>query len=205
MFLIKKNIFYKISSNENGVVALEFALVSPVIIFSIMAILQLGLAAWAKSTLEISIKNAARFAITGESDLVEIKTRDEVIMESVKDAMSLFPLAPSKEIIMTTKVYSNFEGIGKPEPDDNNNGVCDAGETYTDLNGNGVFDLDSARTGFGNANDVVIYQVTFPLDTMIPIVGDILRDSGFFNLQAKAAVQNEPFGTAAVSAMVRAC
>jgi Flp pilus assembly pilin Flp len=195
----------RLKYSETGVTAVEFALVVPIIIFTIMSVLQIGIAAWAKSTLEISMREAARFAVTGMDDPDSGVTRNLAILEKVKQDMTTFPLAPSRNITLTTKVYPSFEDIGRPEPEDNNNGVCDAGESYTDTNGNGRFDADAARTGFGNANDVVIYEVTFPMNTVIPVVGDMLRNAGFFTLKSSAAVQNEPFGAATVNPLVLPC
>jgi Flp pilus assembly pilin Flp len=205
MYSILNKSIKKLKASQAGVTAVEFALVVPIIIFTVMAVVQLGLAAWAKSTLEISVREAARFAITGSDDIDSGNTRDIAIIRKVQEDMSSFPLVPSQNITVTTKVYSSFEDIGKPEPENNDNGVCEAGESYTDLNGNGRFDADSARTGFGNANDVVIYEVMFPLDSIIPIVGDILRNAGFFNLKSKASSQNEPFGAITLNPRVLTC
>ncbi len=191
---------------QRGATLVEFALVSPLLILTILGILQVGLAGWAKSTLENSLRDSARFAVTGADDPASGKSRADAILDLVEQRMSDFPKNPTGVMTLTTKVYPSFEDIGRPEPENDGNGVCDAGESFTDINGNGSFDADAFATGFGAANQVVIYEIQFPLQAIIPLIGEFLPVANLFNLKASAAVQNEPFtGAAAAEPLVIPC
>jgi TadE-like protein len=191
---------------QRGATLVEFALVSPILILIILGALQIGIAGWAKSTLENSLRDSARFAVTGADDVASGKTRADAILDLVEKRMSSFPKSGAAPMTLTTKVYPSFEEIGRPEPENDGNGVCDAGESYTDINGNGAFDADAFTTGYGAANQVVIYEVQFPLEAIIPLIGEFLPVANLFNLKASAAVQNEPFtGAAAPEPLVLSC
>ncbi len=195
----------RLATDTRGVAVIEFALLSPVVILVILGGLQMGLAGWAKSTLENGLRDAARFAITGNDNVDTGLGREAAIKDLIEKRMSSFPLAAGGNIELVTKVYSSFEDVGRPEPEDNGNGVCEPGEHFTDVNGNGVFDMDAARSGYGSANEVVIYTVKYPLRAVVPLVGRLLPTEGVFNLTASATVQNEPYGIAGSTPAILPC
>ena len=97
------------------------------------------------------------------------------------------------ELVMTTMVYENFGDVGQPEPftDDNANDAYDAGEDFNDVNGNGVWDEDMGAAGLGGPGDVVVYQMSYDWDIIIPMFEPFFGES--ISLDANIAVRNEPF------------
>lgn len=69
----------------------------------------------------------------------------------------------------------------------------DAGEAYTDVNGNGQWDADMASAGVGNAGDIVVYAVRYPWTVVTPIISDIVGNNGVVNITTHAVTKNEPF------------
>ncbi len=184
-----------VSGNVRGTAAIEFAIIAPVFILILLAVLQFAIIGWAKSTLETALRDAARFAITGAKGTEA--TREASIIAGIDQRMSSFRRQYGQPIIVTTKVYPTFEDIAQPETivmDANSNGVCDTNDQYIDFNLNNTYDLDMSKTGYGGPSDVVIYSATFPLEAMLPLNTGIFNLGQVFNLKAIAAVQNEPYG-----------
>jgi TadE-like protein len=184
--------------NTRGLAVIEFAFVGPMLILVIFMILQIGMLGWAKSSLETAVRDAARFGITGDPGTGA--TRDASIVAAIETRMSSFRRVAGQQIIVTSKVYPTFEDITQPEkikPDVNNNGVCNPGDSFEDYNGNGVYDADMKKSGYGGPNDVVIYDVTYPLEPIVPATSSFFGFGSIFNLKATVAMQNEPFAPAA--------
>ncbi len=182
--------------NTQGAALVEFALIAPMFILIMFVVFQIGMIGWAKSTLETAVRDAARFAITGEKGTAA--TREASIIAGIDERMSSFQRRLGQPITVTTRVYPTFEDIAQPEKivmDANANGICESGDQYVDFNGNGVRDADMAKTGYGGPNDVVIYTATFPLEALLPLNTGAFNLGQVFNLKAQAAVQNEPFGS----------
>jgi hypothetical protein len=193
----------RLGRNCRGASVVEFALIGPMFILVIFIVLQIGMIGWAKSSLETAVRDAARFAVTGATGTGP--SRDASIIAGIESRMSMFHLVPGQHITLTSKSYPSFADMAQPEKmknDANSNGVCDAGDTYFDYNGNGIHDADMAKLGYGGPDDVVMYNVTFPLDPIVPASASLFHFGSVFNLQATAAVQNEPFGTAPALAVL---
>ncbi len=181
--------------NTRGTAAIEFAIIAPVFILILLAVLQFGMLGWAKSSLETAVRDAARFAITGAVGTQA--TREASIIDGIDKRMSSFRRQYGQPIVVTTQVYPTFEDIAQPEKivlDANGNGVCDTNDQYIDFNENNAYDLDMSKTGYGGPSDVVIYSATFPLEALLPLNTGMFDLGQVFNLKAQAAVQNEPFG-----------
>jgi TadE-like protein len=186
--------------NSRGVALVEFALIGPLFILLVFIVLQLGMIGWAKSSLETVVRDAARFALTGQNGTKA--TREASLIDGIEQGMSMFQRQAGQPITVTTKVYPTFEDIAQPEKivlDTNANGVCETGDQYQDYNMNGTYDTDMAKIGYGGPNDVVIYNVAFPMEALLPLNQGLFDLGQVFNLKASAAVQNEPFGAMIVA------
>ena len=143
------------------------------------------------SVLEGSLRDAARFGITGFTPTGV--NREDVIIDKVQSAtMGLVPITASN---ITTLAYSDFSEVGQPEPyiDDNPaNGMYDAGESFTDVNGNGQWDADMGTPGLGGACDVVVYRVETQWSLMLGLMASSVGQT--IDLTASTAVRNEPYG-----------
>jgi hypothetical protein len=121
-------------------------------------------------------------------------TRQQTILNAITSRASSL-LDPTK-LSVSSKFYKQYDQINDPEPfiDTNGNGARDVGESFTDINGNAVWDADMASSGYGSAGDVVVYTVSYPWALATPIIGDLIGgEQGIFNITTHAVVKNEPY------------
>jgi hypothetical protein len=181
--------FWRQVAEDGGKAAIEFAFIAPVFLGMIGAIMEFSGIMFVQALLEGSAREASRYGITGFN--MEGVSRDEQILAIVeKNTLGLIDL---DELHMTTLVYENFGDVGQPEPftDENGNEAWDAGEPYTDVNGNGSWDEDMGAAGLGGPGDVVVYQMSYDWDIIIPMFVPFFGEA--ISLEANIAVRNEPF------------
>ena len=94
-------------------------------------------------------------------------------------------------------VYDSFDDIGEPEPftdQEPMNGAYDAGEPFSDTNGNGTWDADMGTAGVGGPGDVVVYTVSYDWPLLTGMLFSWMGTDGKVPLRASIAVRNEPYG-----------
>ena len=175
--------------NQEGVSAIQFALLAPIFIFAMIAALQLGIVMIIENALEGAAREASRFAIV-DANL----DRESAIRNHVKDTASDLSggIVKKDNVLISVKAYDKISDLGRPEPftDLNGNGEYDVGETYVDTNGNGQWDADQGVSGsFGEPGAAVIYEISYVYDTIIPI----FNFNRFYTVTAKTIVVNEDF------------
>lgn len=176
---------------QEGVAAVEFALIAPVALLLIMGIIETSLVMFAQNVLESATFAAAR---TGKTGFVETDaTREATIRSVLEDRGGV--VFDTSLIDITSLTYARFDQIGDPEPyiDANNNQMRDDGENFTDVNGNGLYDTDMGADGVGNAGEIVVYTVSYPWNIFTPMVQDFLAEDGVITLSSRMVIQNEPF------------
>ncbi|MCT8268503.1 pilus assembly protein [Afifella sp. JA880] len=182
-------------SDEDGATAVEFALISPLLIFMMMGVVELGLYLSAESVLEHASYTATRLGRTGYTDKDNKLTREQTIRAALEGDASVL-IDPAK-VKISSRSFTDFDEMtAGPEPfiDANGNGVRDDGENYTDLNGNGKYDDNSGTAGYGGKNTVVVYTITYPWKFITPMIGSILGGSdNTLDITVHAVVKNEPF------------
>lgn len=180
--------YRRLCTSQDGGTAIEFALVSSLLFMLTLAIIEYSYMMFIASTLESAVLSASRFGITGRT--IEGVTRDEVIRDIINERT--FGLVPTESITIETKVYPSFDKIEQAEPfdDQNHNGSRDEGESFTDVNGNGVWDSDMGAAGLGGPGDVVLYTVDYTGGALTKMFTPILGDIRY---HATVAVRNEPF------------
>ncbi len=183
-----RNIFW---SDENGVTAIEFALIAPILLLLIMAITEISMIMYAQSIMESAAFSASRTGKTGY--IASNFSREQTILNELNHRAS--SLLDSSKITINTTTYGQFSEIGQPEPfvDVNGNGKRDAGENYTDVNGNGQYDNDMGISGAGGGSQVVVYTINYPWPVFTPLIGALIGVQDHINISARAVVQNEPF------------
>lgn len=176
---------------ERGVTAIEFALIAPAVLMMTFGTIEFGLLLYAQSVMESATSNTSRLGKTGYSDSGISRQQTLINMLAARSE----PLLDRNLFTVTTKVYPSFNSVNQPEPflDANSNGIHDAGETYTDVNGNAQWDADMGLDGLGNANDIVVYTVTYPWNVMTPVMREFIGTGGVINLTARTVVKNEPY------------
>lgn len=176
---------------EGGGALAEFALTAPVVIFMLVAILELGMYLFVEALLEASVREAARYGITGqEAGAAAREARIEAILG--ERTLGLLDIDVDSVAI---KVYDSFASIAEDEPftDTNGNGTRDGGEPFQDRNGNGTWDADPGVPGVGGPRDIVVYRVTAEWHTFTPFLAHVFGDNGTMRLKASVPVLNEPF------------
>lgn len=156
---------------RRGATAIEFALLAPILFVMIMGTIELGLVLAADMVLKNATYNASRTGRTGF--VAEESTRGATITELVHDRAGL--LMDASRVKIESRVYATFGAIRVPgasdDPEDEKFGVV----------------------GYGGAQQVVLYTVTYPWTFVTPLVGRMFSEEGVLTLKATAVVQNEPY------------
>ena len=165
---------------------------APILILSVLGIIELGMILFVTSLLEGSVRSAARFGITGYSPTGI--SREERVLQILEENTA--GLVDMDTVVFTQTVYPSFDSIGSPEPyvdDSPANGAYDAGEEFQDINGNGQWDSDMGVDGVGGPGDVVVYTVRVDWQLLTPMLAPFIGDGGVLPLSASIVVRNEPF------------
>jgi Flp pilus assembly protein TadG len=191
-----KSFISKVRRNNDGSAAIEFSFTAPLLIMTIVAIMEFSMILFLNASLEGSLRDAARFGSTGFTP--EGVNREDVIISKIK-AATLGLVAIDADHV-TTLVYTDFSEVGQPEPftdDSPANGVYDVGELYNDVNGNGQWDSDMGTPGLGGACDVVVYRIHTEWKLLLGLLASTIGNP--ISLDASTAVRNEPYGNAPCS------
>lgn len=207
----------RLRRNKDGVAAIEFALLLPVLMTMSFGIMEISLCMASLVTLEGGLKQASRYGITGQANAtptVDQQTfmtnytpsqfstadnRTKMIMAILnQNTLNLINL---NNATITTKIYSSFSAVKNgepfvdrpdhPHPGDPANGVYDVGEQFSDLNCNGHWDGPGASgTGAGTAGDIVVYTVHYDWPVLTPFAGPLIGKlkSGKYVISMSASV-----------------
>ena len=174
--------------DKRGNTAVEFGILFPTMLFMFVGLMEFSVYFWLDAVLENAALHASRYGITGNTN--SGMTREESITAAIQE--HTYNMVKISDLTMSQTVYDSFSDIGQPEPyaDANLNGQYDAGETFTDVNGNSVWDSDLGTAGAGGAADIVVYNIEFTSSGITGLLSPVLD-----NMKHKAvvAVRNEPF------------
>ena len=104
--------FQRFIRNDDGAVAVEFALVSGFLIAALLGILELGMIYFVTSTMEGAVRDAARYGTTGQTPATGTRA-DQIVAIANKHTLNMLNLTSGN---VTTKIYRNFASIGLAEP-----------------------------------------------------------------------------------------
>ena len=185
--------------DQDGAAALEFALMAPLLFLMIFGTLEMAHSFYVKGVLTGAVNAAARNSSlqTGPTSQTTI---DAAVSKIIKTGV------PNSTVTFTRKNYAEFTSIGKPEDftDTNKNAKRDAGECFTDMNGNSLWDADMGKTGLGGADDVVVYTVSISYTTMFNI-GTFWGLPKTQKVNSTTILQNQPFSTQSERVGVQVC
>jgi Flp pilus assembly protein TadG len=175
---------------QRGVTAIEFAIIAPVLLLLLLGILEFSLIMLVSNIMESATSLSARLGKTGYTE--SGKSRQDTILDEIHNRAGV--LIDPTQLTVTSKYYKQFDQINDAEPwnDTNHNGTPDPGE-WTDINGNGTYDTDMAQAGYGNADDIVVYTVSYPWKIVTPIVSELVGHNGTYTITTHAVVKNEPY------------
>jgi Flp pilus assembly protein TadG len=177
--------------NADGVTAVEFALVAPILLLLIIGILEIGLIVTAQAMLNNATFMGSRTGKTGYKESGQ--TQAQTISSAIKKAASSY-LDPAK-ISLSSVAYPDYGTIGVAETftDTNKNGKWDSGEAFVDKNGNGKYDDGKGSAGTGGSSEIVVYTATYNWTLRTPMMSRLIGTGGVLPLSAKAVVKNEPY------------
>ncbi|NVJ97064.1 MAG: pilus assembly protein [Alphaproteobacteria bacterium] len=180
--------FVKFGKREDGSALIEAALGLPILLATIIGVLEIANFYFVTATMENAVLHASRFGVTGSFD--EGSSRETQLLEVIEE--QTYGWVKMDEVSVETLVYETFGDIGEEEPysDDNGSGTYDPGEDYSDVNGNGQWDSDMAVAGLGDAGDIVFYRISYPAPSLTGF-GDWMGKT--INITSTVAVRNEPF------------
>jgi Flp pilus assembly protein TadG len=178
--------------SRKGVAGLEFGIAAPALVLATVGVVELGTMMFVSSLVEGGLREAARFGITGYSP-VGVSREDRIRQIIGENTIGLVDMSTAT---IATQVYPSFGDVGQPEPYEDSspvNGAYDVGESYQDINGNGVWDADMGASGAGGPGDVVLYTVEVDWPALTPLFEPIYSLTGNIRMRASVAVRNEPF------------
>ncbi|QIK77874.1 pilus assembly protein [Sphingomonas piscis] len=189
-----KRTLARLAHDCRGAAAVEFAIILLPLSIVLIGGLDLGYQSYLRATLQGTLNDVARLASVESPDLgTSGATLEAKVENAIKQRMSV--LAKDGSYTIRMRNYSSFSGAGKPEPlvtDKNNNGRYDAGDCWQDINPNGSFDLDSARSGIGGASDVVFYDVTESVPRILPMAKLVGLPANHV-VKASVAIRSQPY------------
>lgn len=187
----------RLRSDASGAAVVEFALVAPVLVMTLMGMFDMTYNIYTSAMLEGSVQKAARDS--------SVEDADSVVDNRVREAVRA--ISPDATLTFTRSSYDSYANVAKPEDftDLDSNGACNDGEPFEDANGNHAWDRDRGTSGFGTARDAVLYEVTVVYDRAFPISGFVPGISPRITTVARTVLRNQPYGQQQSSVQVGNC
>jgi Flp pilus assembly pilin Flp len=191
---VKLNIFHTIAEDEKGATALEFSLMLPVIMLAIFASTELLMQIYLRSNIHFFARQAARDSIVGTASLAAIEN-------SLRKKIEILPgVKKGNDLVISICQQDGCDAkttaTSELTDDTNSNNICDAGETFTDFNRNGLPEKigdTSSGNSLGGPNDPVIIAIQ-------ATAGNFFRALSFsdalavaYNFNVRAVGTNEDF------------
>lgn len=174
-----------LAGDQTGAASVEFAMVAPVMLMTLFGMFDMGHGMYTKSLLQGAIEQAARGSTIEGATTGTLDTKVAKVVRQI---------APNATVTFTRKSYTNFTSIGTPEEftDTDNNGSCNSGETFEDVNANAIWDANQGYTGNGSARDAVLYTVRVNYPRYFPIAR-FIGGSPLMQLETTTVLRNQPY------------
>lgn len=181
----------RLAAGRQGATIVEFALVLPPLLLTLMGLLDMAHNMYTAQILNGAVQQAAR-----DSTIEGTKSSWRVIDAKVKAAARV--IAPGANVSIYRVYYQSFTDIGRPEDwtDMNNDGTCNNGEPFEDVNFNGRWDKKPGRGGIGAARDAVLYNVKISYPRLFPIAQLIPGQSKTMQMETQTILRNQPYSAA---------
>jgi Flp pilus assembly protein TadG len=203
--VLSLDFFSRLRKDKKGITVVEFALISPVLMFLVCGTMELCYDLYQRSVIQGVIQRAARKASVGGLSSGAV---DTYIKSRVKPVLPGASRENENTITIVKKSYYNFSNVNKKEKltkDINNNDIYDSTtDCYEDANRNGNYDTSatSGSNGLGGADDIVYYEVTATTPRLFPVVS-VMGFSSNIAITTKTVIRNQPFS--AQNAPVEVC
>lgn len=179
----------RLITDRTGATIVEFAFVVPLFVAFVMFLFDGGYYIYARAVLSGEVNAAGRASTLESATDANRLALDTAVTNQVQR------LLPNAQLQFQRTAFTDYRSAqARVEPfnDGNANDVCDEGETFVDLNGNGQHDQDGGRNGRGGARDVVVYTVTASYDRVFPVKGLLGLDQKVA-IEATTLLRNQPF------------
>ena len=187
------------ASDEAGVTAVEFAIVTPVFLALLLGIFDFGHMIYAQAVLQGAVQQAGRNSGL-EAGASQMTRLDEDVRSQIGN------IVPQGSVLTSRKNYENFSVVTKPEDfvDADKDGIYSEDECFTDVNANGQWDEDRGIEGLGGADDVVLYTATLRYERIVPL-NLIIGGDNTRTVTASTTLRSQPFGAQAERPEVQIC
>jgi Flp pilus assembly protein TadG len=166
--------FRRLVRNSDGVSAIEFALIGPVVIALLVAILQTGVVFLYQQVLQTAATQAGRLIMTGQAQTQNLSSA-QFVQDVCTDAGSLFTCS---KLSANVQKFSSFSGMSMANP----------------ISG-GAFSSSGMTFNMGGPGDIVLVQVFYQLPVSGGPLGFTLANTSNGNavLVGTAVFRNEPY------------
>lgn len=179
----------RLASDRRGATVIEFTLIAPVMLLLLMGLFDLCYRSYAQSILNGAVQSAGRRAtLEGNASGTSTAAIDNVVVSQVR------VIAKGLHWESSRQHYQAFGEVrGEPFDDSNHNGQYDAGECYSDINGNRNWDANPSQDGQGGANDITLYKITITYPRLFPLYG-LMGLPPEQTIEAQTLLKNQPYG-----------
>ncbi len=162
--------------NEDGVYAIEFAVVALPFFFLLFMIFEVSFTIFANQILDNAVSDAARLIRTGQAQQQNF-SKAQFKKQVCDRLIGLFDC--NKYLYIDVKTFPNFGSITFAKPTDDEGKIDDDAFSYDD----------------GGANDIVVVRVFYEWPTLTPLTGSQMANlaNGRRLLSSVEAFRNEPF------------
>lgn len=184
------SVLARLRRQTQGLTSMEFAIIAPVLLLLTFGVLEFAMIMLVTNMMESATAISSRLGKTGYA--AAGVSREATILSAIEERAGV--LIDASRLTIRARFYEQFDQIGDAEPwhDANGNGIAEVGE-YTDINGNGMYDTDMGTAGYGDAEDIVVYEISYPWDVMTPMLREMLGENGTYTITTHAVVKNEPY------------
>ena len=192
-----RSLLQRLRDDRRGVTIVEFAVIAPVLLLTILGLSDLGYRGYVQSILDGAMQKAGRDS-TLEGAGANTAVIDADVIAQVRR------IAPNAEYSPSRRSYTRFSDVERAEDysDTNDNDQYDSGECFEDLNGNGQWDANVGSDGQGGANDVVLYEMTVTYPRLFPLAG-MLGWSENQEIKGMTLLKNQPYNVQNEPAVVK--
>ncbi|WP_174274145.1 TadE/TadG family type IV pilus assembly protein [Sphingomonas bacterium] len=187
-----------LARDRRGGAVVEFALVCPVLLILLLGLGDLAFQGYMQDVLTGAVQKAGRDA-TIQGNAQNTSAIDARVMVPIKAISSGATFVSSREN------FDTYSAIA-PEPftDGNGNGIHDAGECYSDVNGNNQWDADPGSSGQGGASDIALYKMAVTYRRLFPL-GALLGWGSTLTISASTILKNQPYATQTTTTVKTVC
>nr|WKF61943.1 hypothetical protein HUO10_006475 [Paraburkholderia busanensis] len=152
---------------QRGIATIEFALIAPLLLLLLCIAMDLGIALWVNLTMQYAVREGARYAVTGQTNLDPNATNQQrylaVLQEIRNSSMGLYNYVSPSYVIT----------------------INGASQTYSTQ-------ASYSAGMFGNPGDIVVLQINCIWPMLTPLVKPFFAN-GKLSFSVAATMRNEGF------------